>query len=379
MLQRSSWQREVEVDERGFTLIELMASLTVLAIGIVGVIGVMNGSFRVAAITSARSKGVAVATKHIETVRAAPYDHLVAGGAVEESTDTVGGRTYTVKRAVTMADEATGATPIVGAYKRATIEVSWTDESGFHAVHQETLLYPGGKGRFVPVVTVPVQGNGRPLAPTNLVATAQSISGTTGVALSWTAPSEASNPTPVSYVVQYSTDATFGTYHEVTTTLPIATPTLLVTDLAASTLYHFRVASKAENGNLSSEWATAYNVTTGASLLSTCAIGTASVTPSAVYKKRGNENSGLVSNPVVSVNGVGACATTTLQARYSPRDGVNATLNLTRSGSIFTGTIVGTSQPWSVGEHPINIYDGTGTKRATMQLIVCDPQKKSCP
>ena len=61
--------------EAGFTLIELAASLTVLAIGIVGVIGVMNGSFRVAVNASARSKAVAVATAAYER----QVDDMLAG------------------------------------------------------------------------------------------------------------------------------------------------------------------------------------------------------------------------------------------------------------------------------------------------------------
>src|SRR5687768_4742080 len=97
-------------DEAGFTLVELVASLTVLAVGIVGVIGVMNGSFRVAAVTSARSKAVAVATQEIEALRAQEYDLIDPADPLdpaEEYDVVVDGRSYHVTRSILWTDEAT--------------------------------------------------------------------------------------------------------------------------------------------------------------------------------------------------------------------------------------------------------------------------------
>src|SRR3954470_20570939 len=95
--------------EEGFTLVEVAASILVLAIGIVGVIGVMNGSFGIAAKTSQRSKGIAVATQEIERLRATDYVSIpVAAANAQAQTYTVpvDGRTFTVSRTVTLVNEA---------------------------------------------------------------------------------------------------------------------------------------------------------------------------------------------------------------------------------------------------------------------------------
>ena len=360
---------------------ELAASLTVLAIGIVGVIGVMNGSFRVAVNASARSKAIAVATQEIEELRGSQYEDIAVPDPTAPATsysETVDGRTFTVTRTVEWADEATGASPTQDAYKKAIVEVRWQESDGVKFVHQETLIYPGGLGQHASVATTTPNGNGNPLAPSNLLATIPTnLVGTTGVDLVWTPPAS-SNPEPVTYVVQYSTDLSFTTYQEVTDSVPALNPFLRVTDLAPSTTYHFRVASKAANGHLSSSWATTYNVTTPASLALGCTLGDATATPQAVKKR--NAVGQLEFDILVNLNGIGlSCSSTTLRAEYSPVAGTTVVKPLTRSGSIWSGTIDGRNTVWSVGAHDVKIYDSTNAHRATINVIICEKGKATCP
>jgi Tfp pilus assembly protein PilV len=365
--------------DAGFTIVELCAALTVIAVGVVGVIGVMTSSFGLAGSASARSKAVSVATREVEAFRSRAYADLVAG-SYSDRQDTVGGRSYRIQTAVTWADESAASVPVATSatadYKRATVEVSWTDNAGGHSVHQNTMIYPGGLGAqdVGGSVNVTPPPSGNPLAPSALIATVPTdVSGTTGVDLVWTPPAN-SSPSPVSYVVQYSTDASFATYHELTNTVPASTTVLRVTDLAASTTYHFRVASKAANGNLSSSWATTYNVQTLASIALTCSIGAATVTPPAAKKKNANN---LSLDPHVSVSVMGSCTTTTLRLVYAPKPGVSRTVTLTGSG-VRAGDVDGKNDNWTVGQHEIVLYDQTDAVRARMSLVVCDKTAATC-
>src|SRR5687767_7053121 len=107
----------------GFTMVELVVAMTILAIAIVSIVGVTNSSFRVAAGAGARSKAVAIATKEIEAVRAIPYPQLVATApTVQTSTQTQGGVAYQVQK--TVVPVVDGA--VTSAYRRAVVAVSWS-------------------------------------------------------------------------------------------------------------------------------------------------------------------------------------------------------------------------------------------------------------
>lgn len=394
-----------ERSEGGFTLIEMMAALTLMAIGIVGVIGVMNSSFKVVGTTSARSKAVALATKRIETLRAKPYDQLAPLAALTNrttTTETIGGQTFTIEYAVQNADEATryGSDPQqTGAYKKAFVWVKWTDQSGYHDIRQETLIYPGGLGTFSVSNSVNQAPNStRPLRPSALTATPVSttadVNTKNAIDLSWVPPAPTAGvPPPASWIVQYaafdcnnalcsSFPAT--TVQEIAADLPGSMTTLRVNDLSGGTKYHFRVYSKSASGVVSLDYAAALNVTGITSPATTCAIGTASVTPSAVKKRGGADSSKLTTNPVVTVNVLATCTGRTFELDYSPKDGLVRTLTLTGSGATGarSATLDGGASEWSVGARELKVYsvlDGVRTLRANLRLTVCDNSKATCP
>ena len=243
-------------DDAGFTLVELMAALTILAVGVVGAVGVMGSSMRVAGTTGARSKGVAVATQQLETLRAIPYDQLVPAASGDSFTTVerrIENRVYTVKWVVTLENEVTPGqtgTLSTGAYKKAFVWVSWTDEAGVHDVHQTTLIYPGGRGKHGTSAPAASSANtGPPEPPVSLSATP--LVDSTKVDLAWVPPPPSPTaPPPSSWVVQYSTDPTFpeGAVHQVPDAPPAAVTELRISDLAAETTYHFRVFSALANG-----------------------------------------------------------------------------------------------------------------------------------
>ena len=63
-----------ERDEEGFTLIEMMVSLTMFAILSTALAGVFYASLRTDSSTTQRSKATALATKETEALKAIPYD-----------------------------------------------------------------------------------------------------------------------------------------------------------------------------------------------------------------------------------------------------------------------------------------------------------------
>lgn len=364
-----------------------MAALTILAVGIVGTIGVMNSSIRVAGTTGARSKAVAVATQHIEALRAVPYDHLVPAASDDSYTtiqQSIGNRVYTVKWVVTLVDEATPGstgTSVVKAYKKAFVWVSWTDESGVHDVHQTTLIYPGGKGKHNPTATATVTASSSaPDPPTYQSGFPTPVTGSTDVDLAWTPPAPSGTaPAPASWVVRYAQVATPTDVHEVADALPSDVTELRVGDLSANTTYRFQIFSKSASGVLSTSAATA-DVTTGASSSTTCSVGSASVTPSAVNKKSASDGGGLAINPRVAVS-TASCGGVAFQMEYTSGDGVTRQKGMVGDASGTHSEYLDGTLEWTVGTHEIKVFSvasGTTTLRARLRLTVCAVNRKNC-
>jgi hypothetical protein len=350
------------------------------------VIGVMNGSFRVAGSTSARLRATSIATERIESVRGEVYEDITVNtplGPTTTSTRDFGNVRYNIEESVDWVMETGGPPPppkTTGDYKRVTVQVSWTDESGFHAVHQTSSVYPGGLGPDNVGGSVDAVGPGSPASPDNLVATVPpGAAGTTGVALTWTPP-VSTEPPVTHYIVEMSTDAAFTSASKIG---DVESSYLYVTGLASDTTYHFRVASVAANDEVSTTWATAYNVHTTPPVAPTllCKVGLATVSPDAVSKKATpNAGGKLVANPVVSVNLSGPCDSTVLRMEYEPRSGYPITQvlgnDVNGGAQVRTGFVDG-DKAWSAGWHEIRILEGN-TERASTLLLVCDSRRPKC-
>ncbi len=226
-------------DERGFTMVEMVVSLTILAIGIVGVIGVMNSSFGVSVRTNQRSRAVALATREVESVRAVTWSQLPASSTATTRQEEVGGTTFTVEKAVTWQSRSGNAQAV----KRATVAVRWTDADGrVRDVSQTTDVYPGGLG---PAATTPTtascSNSAAPSAPGGLLASLPPLAATAdiGVDLVWTPPIASTVPV-ATWRIEMSNN-NFGTAQVVTTTQPVSSVTTRVEGLSAGTAYQFRV------------------------------------------------------------------------------------------------------------------------------------------
>jgi prepilin-type N-terminal cleavage/methylation domain-containing protein len=356
----------------GFTLIELVVAMTILAVAIVSIVGLTNSSFRVAAGASTRSKAVSLATKEIEAVRAVPYPQLVTTPtSVQATNQTMNGVDYHVEKTVVPVTDGS----VNNAYRRAVVSVTWKDGAGSHEVTQSTYVYPGGIGPAVTLASTTTSTTAcTPSAPATLVATPPvDLTQATSVAeLAWTytgltCPAE-------TFVLQYSTNG-FATSNEVTRT---ATSSVYhLTGLSAGTSYSFRVAARSAAGRTSS-WSPVATLSTGVSTAPACTIGTLTITPSAINKKSASAGSGLESNPAVSLPSTGTCSG--FKSVYQPTAATSVTTFLVASANgTYAATLSGTDIPWDVGKRYVDILDSsTNTKVASILLTVCANNVSRC-
>ena len=354
-----------EADERGFTLIELIVSLSIIAIGVVGVIGVMNSTFGVSVRTNERSRAVHLATKEIESIRAIPYASLIPTGTTETRTEKVGGTTYTIEKAATWGTRGTN----LYAVKDFTVRVLWSANGTVHDVSQTTTVYPGGLGPKAAPPSDPCGSAGTPAGPVAMVAGAPGFVSENSIDLAWTPG--ASNGTAVAF---WQIDMTTGTTNQtITTTHPASSLVYRVEGLSATTTYSFKVRGISACGKLS-VWSPVSSATTLASALTSCALGTPSVTPAAVKRANNGNNSGLEVTPVVAVNTTGTCAG--MYLKYEATAGTER-MQLMGGTSVKTVSITPTG-PWDIGVHTITIYDGSNNKRGALLLTVCAHNASSC-
>lgn len=401
--------------EAGFTLVELMASLTVLAIGIVSTTSVILSSLNVGSQGNVRARAVALATREADSLRAVPYDRLgfatTQSGFVtafegattvqtpspivvpEGPNQTSGGTSFGVRRHIVWADAASATSAGVTyaeAYKRIAVLVTWSDRSGTHEARQDAIVYPGGRGAYTgprgSVTTTTVPAAGSPAAPLvgSVIATLPGTPATpdpraaSTVMLNWT-PAAPSTPAVATWVVQYSTNGFTGpNVFQVTDSQPASTPNFEVTGLSASTTYRFRVAGRSSTGALST-WTSSNDVTTAAAAPATCQLGTATITPGAIKRKNGSSTV-LRENAAVSVNTNASGSCSALRLVYSPTILTPTTVYLVQASSgLWTGTVDGLLTNWDTGTHQITIRDNTAPVLGTLTLTVCVHNAGTCP
>ena len=401
---RSREQHASRESDAGFTFVELVVALTILSVGIVGVIGVTNSSFKVASGASMRSKGVAVATREIEATRAIPYNEIGADrdGDGQPDCGTVtttpswscyrpptptnyGGTTFTVSRTILdTTDRNTADSSPADKHKEVIVAVSWTDASGTHEVHQTSFIYPGGIGLATGVTAAPTPGNCEPNAPsgltanqvTDLVNGVATLQFETALDLRWSM-STTGGCEPSGYVIKYRKVGTT-TFHEVTR---LATSReYRVPGLTAATTYEFQVFAMGPSGRLSSSYATATG-TTGTASLNGCMIGTITVTPPGVSKKAANENSNLDmpsnTKPIVRMPVNGSC--TSYRIVYKKTVSGTAVMQGMAFADGAYSAEVDPNGPWDVGSRFIDIVEvASSTKVGTVLFTVCEHQVSAC-
>ena len=212
-------------DERGFTLIEIMVAISVMAIGVLGVTTMVSVSNRTTVANNSRQGATNLLRRTIETARSLPFRSIKSATLVTDIQTTSpdlntvqagtwkvqrDSYTYTLTATVCRVDDdsdgygahdtadptfcsdssTTGtADDAPGDYKRVSVTVSWTVGGDTRSVKQVTLVPPGGTGDSPSVTDVhatsPAASAGQPL----LVTTQPSPSSITFSATTDRAPS----------------------------------------------------------------------------------------------------------------------------------------------------------------------------------------------
>jgi prepilin-type N-terminal cleavage/methylation domain-containing protein len=399
---RSREQHASRQSDAGFTLVELVVALTVLAIGIVGVIGVTNSSFRVAGGASARSKMVAAATREVESLRAIPYGELGADRDGDGKPDcgtvsvvngrwscylapttprTSDGITFHLERTIQDAtDIDTTDTLPADKHKEVIVSITWTDSGVGREVTQRSFLYPGGIGLATAGSTTTVVSNCTPDNPSGLsvsqvldmVNGAYTLQYTTALDVRW---SMSSSGCPASnFVVKYRKLGT-STWNEVTR---ISTSKeYRVSGLTAATTYEFQVFAKGPSGRISSPGSSVATGITGTATLNGCLIGTITVTPPGISKKAAAESADLEVDAFVRMPVNGTC--TNYDIVYKRRfTGSTHTLQMTFENGAYNVTIPKTG-PWDVGPRFIDILERSSrTKVGSVLFTVCEKRVTEC-
>jgi type IV pilus assembly protein PilV len=359
-----------EREDQGFTIIEVMVSLLVIAVGLVGISSVFMTSLKASNTTAHRIDATALAVRDIEAMRAIPYAELGFSASspgysstfvdASNTYDTVTvaysqllpapadvvyrGQNFTMSRAIYWADR--GRQP-GNVYKMTTVQVTWSDHAGPHFVRQDAILYPSGLGVAGSTTTTTLAA-GIPNKP-DLVSTVSATAPSSAVDLSWTAGAQP--PAVSSFKIQYSTN-NFSSATDVAT-VSGSVSTYKVSGLAGNTVYQFRVG--ALNGSQGPTWSnvqterTAQGTSTGP-----CSLLSEKITPASIARDATTHN--LVSSPAVAVTTSGNC--TSMSLRYSPSGGGTTVTPLTPSaGNTQWSANVTAALSWDLGNHVVAVWD----------------------
>jgi prepilin-type N-terminal cleavage/methylation domain-containing protein len=400
----------------GFTILEVMVALTLLAFVMMALAPVFYAGMATASATSTRTEAAALATRDLEAMRSVPYtlvgfygDQTGYVSAFEGSetvqlalltpvnttpaflpltTENFAHRTFTVRRHIVWVDaKETGGVTRTQAYKRTDVLISWTNQSGTHEIRDSSIVYPGGRGAYTgpknngtavttPSVVAP------PGAPTlNTAVPPAAPAGYTEVDLAWSAPSAGG---PVDhYKVQWANDNAFAGGLQSTSNIPAGNLSYPVTTLTSNQTYYFRVYAYGGDGSQSAASNT-LSATTATPPVASCTVNSLNLTTSvssSTTKTYLTANTGqpsgrnlMTENLSFSLGVTGTCGG---GYRVYAKDSSNVAdpgspWNLTGSGTSFSGTaLTQGNSGWSAGSHTFTVYDGTTPTSATHTLLVC--------
>jgi prepilin-type N-terminal cleavage/methylation domain-containing protein len=169
--------RRALASQQGFTIIEVLAAMIVLAIGVLGTVGLLNVANSAAGTARTHEAGTSLAREVIEGARAIPYAKLLPttvesqiqalpgladAGAGPGWTIVRRGVTFTVRTSECIFDDpsdgggphdasfcsdgaaAGTADKVPEDYKRVRVDVDWTSRGVAHNVHQTELINNNG-------------------------------------------------------------------------------------------------------------------------------------------------------------------------------------------------------------------------------------------
>lgn len=421
--------------EEGFTIIEMVVALAILAMVMAPLAGVFWSSMRTAGVASHRTDGSSIASREIEAMRAVPYaqvgfyadqpgyhstfetfatvllgstspasgtlipqvqprtpDSSAASGFAPDpnpanaSPITQGGVNYSVTRDIVWVNAQDASTTYTTAYKRLTVVVTWADQAGAHSVRQDSLLYPGGLGQYqgsTTTLSTTTTAVLPPSAPTlNAITGLADPAGETQIPLTWTQP--AGGAAVTSYTIEYSTSSSFppGNFSVVTGLAPSIT-SYTVGSLSANTTYYFAVIAYAGSNSAVSN---TQSLATLPVPVGTCQLGGLNVTGATTLSTTGTIllNSGKMrENLSLSWTNTGTCPHSYAVKAVDPTNAADpgSPYALTGSAGTFSATVPSSgSKSWAIGLHTFTVWDTTNNSATTVvkTFKVCAKGSATC-
>ncbi len=127
-----AWRRVRTGGDRGFSLIELMVSITILGVGILSLAGLFPMAMQRVSAGDMASRATFVAESKIEELKRVPWDQLTTTAGID-TLHAAFQRTWTV-----VEDE-----PVIG-MKQVQVTVVWTDNKGSRNVSLSSFLSDSG-------------------------------------------------------------------------------------------------------------------------------------------------------------------------------------------------------------------------------------------
>jgi len=358
----------------GFTLIELVVTLAIIAIGLVATHRVFLETLDATAGANARTRASAIAAREVEEVQAIPYDQvglptgspttfegvdtvIFDGSTIPHTgpSETIDGVVFSITRWIAWEP---GTSPYADAIKRVVAIVGWTDDAGAHEVRADAAVYPGGLGPYSGTGTTTTTSASLPGTPTDLQAQTNVIDPLNQIDLSWTP----GIPGPTHWEIQVSSDAG-ANFDTITDTHPGAYTTYSAVGLSAETVYTFRVRGRSAPGN--SGWS---NLAAAATVDPTteCVVNSASADPGTVRKTQPEK---LSEDVRLTVHTAGVCGT--IRAVFDTSPGNTKTVVFNKLGDQYKYNIWKVAYTdWSTGNKIIYVKNSSDVEIAQISLTV---------
>jgi len=397
----------------GFTIVELVVALSLVAFVLTTLAGLFYTGMKVAVDTNARTQATGVAVRALESMRVARYDELgfyTSQDGYEEHCDptnsaadtvTLGDTApadakytpletifvperslpFNVERCVVWADPSDPS--LAQGFKRTFVKVTWTVQGRTHSVTEHSIVYPGGLGSYAGAQqhpTTPAVGPGVvPPAPASVTVTTPGAPvGETQLDVNWSDPNQ-----PHHYKAQASTVADFSAIAGESATIDGLTKTIPVTGLAPGTFYYVRVIAYGDEAELAASLPTSapgQYKTLDAAPGGSCSVGPLAVTTtgpsnSKVYRS----SSGTLGVDLgFSATFTGACPLTYHVVAVGPQPGTDERPTAAESPWTLSGfgertaTVDQDAVVWAPGVYEFQVRHGINATGSIGSLTVCE-------
>lgn len=408
---RSARAEVDEPSESGFTILELVVALGLLAFVMTALAGAFYSAAGVAVSNNLRTQATGVATRVLEAYRAIPYAELgfytdqgvspkcdttaasldtVILGPTTPDTDADGDKdpsvvptepltvpgddtSFTVTRCVVWAD-APGTDPAVPDYKRTRVDVSWVDSRQVtRKMSQQSIVYPGGLNTTATVVTaIPGCSPNQP-GPAGVVAPSDTAK-FDQLDVTWT---YSAAPNPHHFGVQWDKTGSFTSPLGEIPTGDGDARSISLTGLAGGTKYFARVIAYCDAGeSLASTGSTAGNATTHPDPSTICSVGPLNAatngSPSSDKKLYVRSNGKWGVDITVSVNTTAACAGSFEVEMRGPNGATTLRESATLNGSGLREKTLNTSnKSYPVGTYALTLLRGGIAQPGGRTFQVC--------